>query len=167
MAVHEKLYHGIWQYMTVHCSILFSLPLFMAVHGCTLQYMTRFVPGRPPPILVRMWKRFIAGTTSGNCFKSLHPGPHTGLFILWHSCPSLPSGWNERPLVLGERVQVASAKAACWGQSLLLPPPLAESRLRQRQSQRRRQNQRIELYVKLHCASCVNLHLPTEPRNIE
>ncbi len=49
-----SVYHGhgstckiLSQYMTVHCSTISShgLSLFMAVHGGTLQYMTRFAPG--------------------------------------------------------------------------------------------------------------------------
>ena len=48
-AVHDKFYHGLWQYMTVlHGSTSFILSRFMAVH-CghdTLQYMTGFPPAR-------------------------------------------------------------------------------------------------------------------------
>ena len=43
-AVHDKFYHGLLQYMTVHGSISFILSRFMAVYGGTLQYMTGFPP---------------------------------------------------------------------------------------------------------------------------
>jgi hypothetical protein len=154
MAVHDSTWQCNFQSITVYGS----------TNGVTLQNMTRFALGRPPPNLVCISKRFIACTTIGNRFKSLHPQT----FILWHSCPSL--SWHERPLVSGhgERLGVASAKAACGGQSLRRPPPpLAGSLLQQSRKRRQQRNQRIELYVKLYCASCVNLNLPTEPINFE